>query len=111
MEATILFVAVASLILLAVTSMRYGVDSREAFSVEGARAGPQRNRLGWILGNEKSPAGCRGTMEAEHAEASGASKVRLCLVRSLISVGTNLLPPTCLFNPAPRPVHRTRGFS
>jgi hypothetical protein len=31
MEATILFVAVASLILLAVTSMRYGVDSREAF--------------------------------------------------------------------------------
>jgi hypothetical protein len=29
MEATILFVAVATLILLAVTSMRYGVDSRE----------------------------------------------------------------------------------
>ena len=29
MEATILFVAVAALILLAVTSMRYGVDSRE----------------------------------------------------------------------------------
>jgi hypothetical protein len=29
MEATILFVAIAALILLAVTSMRYGVDSRE----------------------------------------------------------------------------------
>ena len=29
MEATILFVAVAALILLAVTSTRYGVDSRE----------------------------------------------------------------------------------
>jgi hypothetical protein len=34
MEATMLFVAVASLILLAVTSMRYGVDSREAFSAK-----------------------------------------------------------------------------
>jgi len=32
MEATILFVAVATLILLAVTSMRYGVDSRERVS-------------------------------------------------------------------------------
>jgi len=32
MEATILFVAVATLILLAVTSMRFGVDSREGFS-------------------------------------------------------------------------------
>jgi hypothetical protein len=32
MEATILFVAVAALILLAVTSMRYGVDSREGIS-------------------------------------------------------------------------------
>ena len=32
MEATILFVAVAALILLAVTSMRYGVDSREEIS-------------------------------------------------------------------------------
>lgn len=31
MEATILFVAVAAVILLAVTSMRYGVDSREGF--------------------------------------------------------------------------------
>ena len=31
MEATILFVAVAAVILLAVTSMRYGVDSREEF--------------------------------------------------------------------------------
>ena len=32
MEATILFVAVAALILLAVTSMRYGVDSRDGFA-------------------------------------------------------------------------------
>lgn len=32
MEATSLFAAVAALILLAVTSMRYGVDSREAFA-------------------------------------------------------------------------------
>jgi hypothetical protein len=34
MEATILFVAVATLILLAVTSMRFGVDSREGFSTK-----------------------------------------------------------------------------
>ena len=32
MEATILFVAVAVLILLAVTSMRYGADSRDIFA-------------------------------------------------------------------------------
>jgi hypothetical protein len=32
MEATILFVAVAALILLAVTSMRFGVDSRDGFA-------------------------------------------------------------------------------
>jgi hypothetical protein len=32
MEVTILFVAVAALILLAVTSMRYGVDSRDGFA-------------------------------------------------------------------------------
>ena len=32
MEATILFVAVSSLILIAVTSMRFGVDSREGFA-------------------------------------------------------------------------------
>ena len=31
MEATILFVAVSALILIAVTSMRFGVDSREGF--------------------------------------------------------------------------------
>jgi hypothetical protein len=31
-EATILFVAVSSLILFAVTSMRFGVDSREGFA-------------------------------------------------------------------------------
>ena len=32
MEATILFVAVSALILIAVTSMRFGVDSREGFA-------------------------------------------------------------------------------
>jgi hypothetical protein len=32
MEAIVLFVAVAALILLAVTSIRYGVDSREGFA-------------------------------------------------------------------------------
>ena len=32
MEPIVLFVAVAALILLAVTSMRYGVDSREGFA-------------------------------------------------------------------------------
>jgi hypothetical protein len=32
MEAIVLFAAVAALILLAVTSMRYGVDSREGFT-------------------------------------------------------------------------------
>ena len=32
MEATILFVAVAALILLAVMSIRYGVDSRHGFT-------------------------------------------------------------------------------
>jgi len=31
MEATMLFVAVSALILIAVTSMRFGVDSREGF--------------------------------------------------------------------------------
>ena len=34
MEPIVLFVAVAALILLAVTSMRYGVDSREGFAVK-----------------------------------------------------------------------------
>jgi hypothetical protein len=32
MEAGILFIAAATLILLAVTSMRFGVDSRDAFA-------------------------------------------------------------------------------
>jgi hypothetical protein len=40
MEATILFVAVAALILLAVTSLRFGVDSRDS------SAAPER----WPLG-------------------------------------------------------------
>ena len=32
MEATMLFVAVSALILIAVTSLRFGVDSREGFA-------------------------------------------------------------------------------
>ena len=54
MELTILFAAVAALTLLAVTSMRYGVDSREGFAskerelaargVAWSRSLPQRNR-------------------------------------------------------------------
>jgi hypothetical protein len=32
MEATMLFVAVSALILIAVTSMRFGVDTREGFA-------------------------------------------------------------------------------
>ena len=40
MEATILFVAVATLILLAVTSMRYGVDSREIFASKERESAP-----------------------------------------------------------------------
>ena len=47
MEATILFVAVTTLILLAVTSMRYGVDSREGFgSKDGELAGRENARSG-----------------------------------------------------------------
>jgi hypothetical protein len=41
MEATILFVAVAAVILLAVTSMRYGVDSREVFASKEREPAPQ----------------------------------------------------------------------
>ena len=54
MELTIPFAAVAALILLAVTSMRYGVDSRDAFAskerelaargVTWDRSLPERNR-------------------------------------------------------------------
>ena len=54
MELTILFAAVAALTLLAVTSMRYGVDSREGFAskereqatrgVAWGRSLPERNR-------------------------------------------------------------------
>ena len=40
MEATILFVAVAALILLAVTSMRYGVDSREGYASKERELAP-----------------------------------------------------------------------
>ena len=41
MEATILFVAVAALILLAVTSAHYGVDSREIFASKERESAPQ----------------------------------------------------------------------
>ena len=34
MDTSTLFVAIAALILLAVTSMRYGVDSREGFPTQ-----------------------------------------------------------------------------
>jgi hypothetical protein len=34
MEATVLFVAVSALILIAVTAMRFGVDSREGFATK-----------------------------------------------------------------------------
>ena len=54
MELTIPFAAVAALILLAVTSMRYGVDSREGFAskeqnlaargIVWDRSLPERNR-------------------------------------------------------------------
>ena len=54
MEPTILFVAVAAVILLAVTSMRYGADSREGFVAkerepasrgrDRARSSPTRRR-------------------------------------------------------------------
>ena len=54
MEATLLFVAVSALILIAVTSMRFGVDSREGFaakerdlarhSIVGDRSSAARNR-------------------------------------------------------------------
>ena len=42
MEAIVLFVAVAALILLAVTSMRYGVDSREGFASREREPAPRR---------------------------------------------------------------------
>ena len=61
MEATILFVAVATLIVLAVTSMRYGVDSREEFSSqkrELARRGIVRGESS-AARNRQSIAGAR----------------------------------------------------
>ncbi len=68
MEATILFVAVAALILLAVTSMRYGVDSREGFASkerELARRGIVRAESSATRRRQPSAAGrlnfaCRG---------------------------------------------------
>jgi len=42
MEATILFVAVATLILLAVTSMRYGIDSRDGFAAQDREVAARR---------------------------------------------------------------------
>ena len=50
MEATILFVAIAALILLAVTSMRYGVDSRDGF------ASTERELAARGIGRSGSPA-------------------------------------------------------
>ena len=42
MEATMLFVAVATLILLAVTSMRYGIDSRDGFAAQDREVAARR---------------------------------------------------------------------
>ena len=42
MEAITVFVAVAALILLAVTSMRYGVDSREGFASKEREPAPHK---------------------------------------------------------------------
>ena len=60
MEATILFVAVAALILLAVTSMRYGVDSREGIASkerELARRGIVRGGSSATRNRQPSAAG------------------------------------------------------
>jgi hypothetical protein len=42
METTILFVAVATLILLAVTSMRYGIDSRDGSAAQDREVAARR---------------------------------------------------------------------
>jgi hypothetical protein len=50
MEPIVLFVAVAALILLSVTSMRYGVDSREGF------ASSEREPAPHAIGRAEAPA-------------------------------------------------------
>jgi len=58
MEATILFVAVTALILLAVTSMRYGVDSREGISSqEREQARPGIGQGGASATRNRQPVG------------------------------------------------------
>jgi hypothetical protein len=60
MEATILFVAVSSLILIAVTSVRFGVDSREGFASkerEPAQGGIVWDRPAASRNRQPSPAG------------------------------------------------------
>jgi hypothetical protein len=42
MEVTMLFVAVGALILLAVTSMRYGIDSRDGFAAQDRAVAARR---------------------------------------------------------------------
>jgi hypothetical protein len=59
-EATILFVAVSALILIAVTSMRFGVDSREGFASkerELARRGIVWDRSSATRDHQPSAAG------------------------------------------------------
>jgi hypothetical protein len=59
MEATMLFVAVSALILIAVTSMRFGVDSREGFASkerELARRGIVWDRSSATRNRQPSPA-------------------------------------------------------
>jgi hypothetical protein len=60
MEATVLFVAVSALILIAVTSMRFGVDSREGFVAkerELARRGVIWDRSSATRDRQSSAAG------------------------------------------------------
>jgi hypothetical protein len=55
MEATILFVAVAALILLAVTSMRFGVDSRDSFASKERELAAHGIPWGGSVATQKRP--------------------------------------------------------
>ena len=93
MEAIVVFVAVAALILLAVTSMRYGVDSREGFASRNRE--PAAHGIGRA---ESSATAASPVVRCQAIElragASGAKEVRLCLVRRLIADGSTALTPT-----------------
>ena len=66
-EATSLFVAMAMLILLAVTSMRFGVDSREAFSTKERELAAR----GIVWGGASSAADRRLAREARPTTPAG----------------------------------------